>query len=144
MKISELTKAFRLDGEMQIPVTLFGQNLRISVGQLASAMCGLQMRLSYGGDTGMRPGDTLDVECTVWFIGEDVTGQVESWKATRDSGDASADAAWGIENAGFAGVITLRYDDIGPSGKVTFLFEASIGSGPDGRPLTAREAIEIA
>ena len=137
MKISELTKAFRLDGEMQIPVTLFGQNLRISVGQLASAMCGLQMRLSYGGDTGMRPGDTLDVECTVWFMGEDVTGQVESWKATRDSGDASADAAWGIENAGFAGVI-------GPSGKVTFLFEASIGSGPDGRPLTAREAIEIA
>ena len=136
MKISELTKAFRLDGEMQIPVTLFGQNLRISVGQLASAMCGLQ--------TGMRPGDTLDVECTVWFMGEDVTGQVESWKATRDSGDASADAAWGIENAGFAGVITLRYDDIGPSGKVTFLFEASIGSGPDGRPLTAREAIEIA
>lgn len=38
MKITELTKAAVIDRDMQIPISLFGQNMRITVGQIITKL----------------------------------------------------------------------------------------------------------
>ncbi len=71
-----------------------------------------------GSDT-LAYGESLNVTCSVWKGWDDVTGKVQSWKIERDTGDASADAAWALldKAKNFAGSITIEhgqtYSDLG-------------------------------
>ena len=76
MKISELTKAYRLVEEMKIPVELLGQTMHIEVGQLAAGIAGggvirdcgaWQAGVRYlAGDTNTQTGLVETHDCWRW------------------------------------------------------------------------------
>lgn len=64
-KIEDLTYAANLQPEMMIPVSLFGQNMRISVAQLSALSGGTDTRMRYSAD-GEHWHDTYDKANDTW------------------------------------------------------------------------------
>ena len=104
-----------------------------------------RMELEYGGDGFMAYGDTRTVKCRMYRGWLEMDGGIE-WTVTRDTGNASADAAWSgkAKAADFAGEIALHYggsdDDLGatPDTGATFTFTATTGGQTASAKLTLR------
>lgn len=104
-----------------------------------------RMELEYGGDGFMAYGDTRTVKCRMYRGWLEMDGGIE-WTVTRDTGNASADAAWSgkAKAADFAGEIALHYggpdDDLGmtPETGATFTFTATAGGQTASAKLTLR------
>lgn len=104
-----------------------------------------RMELEYGGDGFMAYGDTRTVKCRMYRGWNEMDGDIE-WTVTRDTGNASADAAWSgkAKAADFAGEIALHYggpdDDLGatPDTGATFTFTATAGGQTASAKLTLR------
>lgn len=104
-----------------------------------------RMELEYGGDGFMAYGDTRTVKCRMYRGWNEMDGDIE-WTVTRDTGNASADAAWSgkAKAADFSGEIALHYggpdDDLGatPDTGATFTFTATAGGQTASAKLTLR------
>lgn len=104
-----------------------------------------RMELEYGGDGFMAYGETRAVKCRMLRGWNEVDGSIE-WAVTRDTGNASADAAWSAKAkaADFAGEIAIHYggqdDDLGmtPDTGATFTFTATAGGQTASAKLTLR------
>ena len=104
-----------------------------------------RLELEYGGDGFMAYGDTRTVKCRMYRGWLEMTGGIE-WTVTRDTGNASADAAWSAKAkaADFVGEIALHYggpdDDLGatPDTGATFTFTATAGGQTASAKLTLR------
>lgn len=104
-----------------------------------------RVELEYGGDGFMAYGETRAVKCRMLRGWNEVDGSIE-WAVTRDTGNASADAAWSAKAkaADFAGEIAIHYggqdDDLGmtPDTGATFTFTATAGGQTASAKLTLR------
>ena len=70
-----------------------------------------RLEIDTEGDNYMAYGETLKVHCHVFRGFIDVTNEVISWKAERESGDAAEDAAWALKTkvVNFDGNIELAF-----------------------------------
>lgn len=104
-----------------------------------------RVEVDYGNDTFMAYGETRTVKCRMLRGWNELAGGIE-WTVTRDTGNASADAAWSgkAKAADFAGEIALHYggtdDDLGmtPETGATFTFTAKAGGQTASAKLTLR------
>lgn len=104
-----------------------------------------RLELEYGGDGFMAYGDTRTVKCRMYRGWLEMDGGIE-WTVTRDTGNASADAAWSgkAKAADFAGEIAIHYggtdDDLGPTPETgaAFTFTAKAGGQTASAKLTLR------
>lgn len=90
----------------------------------------LRLELDTEGDPFLAWGESLHLTCRLWRgYYEDITDQVVSWSITRDSGDATDDAAWALKQKvkDFAGTIDICFTETendlgGNSNTVSTLF----------------------
>lgn len=127
---------------VQFRLMYLGECIDLETVPVVEDMRELEMVLDYAGDAGLRKGESMDVACSVRYGSEDVTGKVVAWSVERESGDAAADAVWGIGHKGFSGEITLGWEDLGDFGKVRVTFTAWVGF-EDGEPTEVSRAIEV-
>lgn len=78
----------------------------------------LHIGVDWNGQNMLASGDSVRMVFSVLQGFNNMNSQVSSWAIARDSGDATADAAWAqltkVQN--FNGTITLEYSDLGASG----------------------------
>ena len=106
----------------------------------------LWMHIDSEGDNFMAFGETKTITCRVQRGWDDVTDQVKRWTVTRDTGDATEDAAWNLrpKAKSFNGSIRLSFtaadNDLSqdPASNTLFTFTAEF----DGLP-TATASLTI-
>lgn len=142
MKIDDLTPAYRSDGEMQIPVSLFGQNMRLSLSQLLDAGTDTALRLESdpSGDIMLWPGEETAVTFRVMCGTDDVTASVQSWAVRRLGQNADDDAVWDGNHLGFDGTLRLHSDDTGGSRVCRFEVTAEVAT-PSGTVMRVSKTI---
>lgn len=99
MRIEQLTPAYKITPDMNIPIEILGQNMRITVGQIVDNLTehSYRMEVDFGGDNFLAWGEEKEVRCRVMQGWRDVSDKVSEWRISRDSGDEAEDAAWGLK-----------------------------------------------
>lgn len=117
MKISELTKAAVRSPDMMVPVELYGQTMRIGMGQL-EGMDGedaLVVRVtSDRGDTILNGEGERKLTAAVYLGSADITGTLppENFSWRRKSANTVDDAMWDALHAGVGNEITVSAEDV--------------------------------
>lgn len=120
MKISELTKAAVRSPDMMVPVELYGQTMRIGMGQLEGLDGEDALTVTVTSDKGdkiLNGEGERRLTATVWLGGADITGQLApecfSWR--RKGSNAVDDAMWNRLHAGVGNEITIDASEVNRS-----------------------------
>ncbi len=117
MKISELTRAEVRSPDMMVPVELYGQTMRIGMGQL-EGMDGESALIvkvtSDRGDTILNGEGERVLTATVYLGSVDITAELppENFTWRRKSANTVDDALWNSLHAGVGNEITVSADDV--------------------------------
>lgn len=114
MKISDLTHAAVISPDMQIPVDLYGQTMRVGIGQIAGEE---ELRVAVTSDRGttiLNGEGSRTLSATVTLGGRDITDELTpqqySWR--RVSSSPESDAVWNQLHEGVGRVITVTAQEI--------------------------------
>lgn len=125
-------KSFNGYGTVLGNAYIFGQ-----IDQFEKAGRTLGIRDTLGGLMAEGETDTLELRVIDGY-GRNVTAEYATWSVSRDTGDATADAAWAVTapspeladtEDGKAARLSLGYDDLGSGLQALFTFRATDSSG---------------
>lgn len=95
----------------------------------------LRMEIDNDADGFLDWGESCTLTCRVMKGWDDLTGNVDTWTITRETGDTASDTAWGLKDKAqnFAGTVTLALgddeNDIGTGQSALFRMVARMKDG---------------